>query len=93
MLPLNHLQRGAQVFQEGHPYILAEQKVTEPGDRQPVLDPAHPTRQSVWEDAWLSGLVNVVVGDGNKPAVILTARGEAVLNEDKKPGQDGPVNR
>ena len=50
-------------------------------------------RQSVWEDAWLSGLVNVVVGDGNKPAVILTARGEAALREHQKPGQEGPVNR
>jgi hypothetical protein len=50
-------------------------------------------RHSVWEDAWISGLVNVVAGDArNEPAVILTERGKFVLDEQGKPGQNGPVN-
>jgi len=44
-------------------------------------------RHSVWEDAWMNGLIDVVVGDGmNKPAVILTACSRATLDEDKKTG-------
>ena len=48
-------------------------------------------RHSVWEDAWIDGMVEVVVGDDmNRPAVVLTARGQATLDGDKKTGPNRP---